>query len=138
MILVDSSAWIEYYRPQGNPRVQQAVADAIEADAAAVNGVVQVEILSFVSPGKAFERLVADFGAYHWLELGRAEFDLAAELGSRLRHKGTTVPPTDLIIAASAIAADAQLYHLDAHYDRIARSSALHSVNLTKGKRRAR
>ena len=75
----------------------------------------------------------ADFTAFHWLELGRAQFDLAADLGFRLRQDGFTVPPTDLVIAASAIDSNATLYHLDAHYDRIARHSALQATNLKPG-----
>jgi hypothetical protein len=34
MILVDSSALVEYYRPNGTPEAQAAVTEAIEADAA--------------------------------------------------------------------------------------------------------
>ena len=75
----------------------------------------------------------ADFTAFHWLELGRAQFDLAADLGFRLRQDGFTVPPTDLVIAASAIDSNATLYHLDAHYDEIARHSALQATNLKPG-----
>jgi hypothetical protein len=37
MILIDSSAWIEFYRRHGEPAVQEAVAAAIESDEAAVS-----------------------------------------------------------------------------------------------------
>ena len=69
MILVDSSALIEFYRPKGLPNVRAAVAEAIDADLVAVNGVIQVEILAFSSPRTSFTELLEDFKVFHWLDL---------------------------------------------------------------------
>ena len=44
LILVDSSAFIEYYRPSGLKAVQTAVAEVIASERVAVNGIIQVEI----------------------------------------------------------------------------------------------
>ena len=133
MILADSSALIEYYRPSGDPLARATVAEAVGADSVAINGIIQVELMAFASGQADYDNLAADFRAFHWLELGRAQFDLAADLGFRLRQDGFTVPPTDLVIAASAIDSNATLYHLDAHYDQIARHSALQATNLKPG-----
>jgi predicted nucleic acid-binding protein len=132
MILVDSSAWIEYYHPRGQPAVQDAVASAIEGDEAAVNGVISVEVVGFVANENQRMTLLSDFGSFHWLELDRGIFHDACELGSTLRGHGITVPATDLIIAASAIGAQASLYHVDNHFDQIAQHSDLVSVNLAE------
>jgi predicted nucleic acid-binding protein len=94
MILVDSSAFVEYYRPSGSPVVRAAVAEAIEADLVAVNGVVQVEILAFASSQTNYQKLLSDFRVFRWLDLERADFDFAAELGFSLRRKAITVPPS--------------------------------------------
>jgi predicted nucleic acid-binding protein len=125
MIVVDSSALIEYYRAQGNAAVRSAVARAIAADEVAVNGIIRVEILGFAPTEAERRRLVSDFEAFHTLPLGDADFDLAAGLGFALRRRGQTVPATDLIIAASAIRAGAALLHVDAHFERIAEVSDL-------------
>ncbi len=125
MIVVDSSAFIEYYRGSGLPDVQDAVAAAIAADRVAVNGIIQVEICAFASGDSERRQLEADFQAFHWLELRRRDFDLATELGFVLRRQGLTVPATDLMIAASAIRAGARLLHRDAHFDQVARQSEL-------------
>jgi predicted nucleic acid-binding protein len=125
MIVVDSSAFVEFYRPEGNPKVRRAVARAIEDDEVAVNGLIQVEVVAFVRGRGAFDQLAGDFRAFHWLELDREAFELASLLGHELRSKGVTVPATDLIIAASSIRADAKLLHLDRHFDQIARLSDL-------------
>ncbi|MBW2262867.1 MAG: hypothetical protein JRG91_12900, partial [Deltaproteobacteria bacterium] len=49
MILVDSSAFIEYYRPGGDPRAGDLVARAIQEDLVCINGIVQVEVVSFAT-----------------------------------------------------------------------------------------
>ena len=130
MILVDSSAFIEFYRPKGLPHVRAAVAEAIDADLVAVNGVIQVEILAFSSPRIPFAELLGDFKVFHWLDLEEVDFDFAAEIGYSLRRKAITIPAPDLIIAASAMRADAVLYHSDTHYDVLSRHVDLKAKNL--------
>ena len=130
MILVDSSAFVEYYRPSGSRSVRAAVAEAVEADLVAVNGIIQVEILAFASAQTNYRKLLSDFKLLHWLELRESDFDLASELGFTLRRKAITIPANDLIIAASAIRANALLYHSDGHYDTLSRHSDLMSRNL--------
>ncbi len=120
MIVVDSSAFIEYYRPEGDSGVSSAIAEAISEDRVAVNGVIQVEIVSYAASSTARDRLVSDFQAFHWLDLHRAEFALAQELGFQLRKGGVTIPATDLIIAASTMNSGATLYHRDHHFDLMA------------------
>ena len=125
MILADSSALIEFYRPSGNPRARRLIARAIAAGELAVNGIIQVEILAFARDEAQRRKLAADFRAFDHLPLGRDEFDLAAALGFDLRRQGITVPATDLVIAASAMRAGATLFHLDAHFERIAEHADL-------------
>ncbi len=132
MILADSSALIAYYRVDGLPKAQAAVARAIAADELAVNGIVQAEIVSHAATRQEFRKLRADFLAFHWLPLERATFDRASELGFALRRAGVTVPSTDLIIAACAMDAGATLYHLDRHFEQVARHSELDAVDLGK------
>ena len=91
----------------------------------AVNGLVCVEILAFARNESDRHKLESDFRSFHWLDLGRPQFDLAAATGFSLRRQGLTVPATDLIIAASAVQASATLLHVDAHFDLIAQHSEL-------------
>ncbi len=130
MILVDSSAWIEYYRPQGLYMARQAVAEAVRDDKVAGHGIVRVEIVAFARNEKERRRLASDFAAFHELGPLEQDFDRAISLGYQLRREGFTVPTTDLIIAASAIRADCILYHLDAHFEQIASLSELRCRNL--------
>lgn len=125
MILADSSALIEYYRPAGDPRVQAAVAEAIAKDLLAVNGIIQVEILGFAVHRKERDMLLLDFSAFHCLPLEPTVFSLASDLGFELRRQGVTVPATDLIVAASAISSQSELLHIDRHFPLVASMSDL-------------
>ncbi len=120
MILIDSSAWIEYYRRSGSPPVKESVKLAIRNDEAAVNGIIYVEILSFVSEKQDFQELRSDFSSFHWFELGKKDFQSAALMGRELRKKGITIPASDLIIAASAGKHKAAILHLDNHFETLA------------------
>lgn len=130
MIVVDSSAFIEYYRPQGNTLASQLVGEAIANDQVLVNGIIQAEIVAFAPSKREFALLTADFTAFHWLELTKEVFNLATELGFAMRQKGFTLPTTDLIIAATAVYTEATLYHLDKHFVIIGDNTSLKQVDL--------
>ncbi len=130
MILVDTSAFIDFYRPKGAPDIQRLVAQVIAADMVAINGIIQTELLAFAHSKKEYKMLASDLGAFHWLELDKSVFDTASQIGFALRRNGITVPSTDLIIAASAIESEAELYHVDRHFERIAEHSKLQQIYL--------
>jgi len=125
VILADSSALIEFYRPNGQPAVQAAVTAAIAEDRLATNGVIQVEVVGFATNKEQRRRLSTDFSAFHWLSLDAEVFALATRLAFDLRRGGLTIPATDLIVAASAISASAELLHVDNHFSLIAAHTAL-------------
>ena len=120
MILVDSSAWIEYYRNKGNSTIQDLVTDSIRNDETAVNGIITVEIAGFARDNET-DKVLADFSAFHQLELSPQVFAQAVSICADLRHSGTTVPATDAIIAASALVHRAEVIHLDHHFAEIAK-----------------
>ena len=120
MILVDSSCWVEFYRPGGDRPVQEAVLNALGTGQAAVCGMVQVEILGYIKGKKEYELVSRDFEALLWLDMGRAEIDAGVQAGRRLRSRGVTVPPSDLLIAGVALANDALLLHSDRHFEQVA------------------
>lgn len=130
MILVDSSAWITYYRREGSEDIKGLIIEAISADGVAINGVIAVEVLSGISRDKEFKKVDSDFKGFHWFPLVEETFSEASSLGSSLRKKGITIPSTDLIIAASAISSGSTLFHLDSHFDMIAKHTDLKVRNL--------
>jgi predicted nucleic acid-binding protein len=102
MYLIDSSAWIEYLRPQGNPKVKKRVREILEAEEAAICGIVLVEVLRGTRDEKTFQSLLVTFQSLHQMVMDDEVFERAAQWGCRLSRKGKTVPTTDLLISASA------------------------------------
>ena len=120
MILVDSSAWIEYYRRGGEEEVRDLVFSAIRDHRAATNGIIKVEIVAYATRAADSRDVWSDLSGCHWLELTAPVFELAVTMGRQLRTLGVTVPATGLIIASSARLADAELLHFDGHFELIA------------------
>lgn len=120
MRLVDSSAWVEFLRRQGDPRVKQAVARLIQADLAAYTCPIRFELLSGVRPGEEADLEEAFAHSCHfrfeqddWLE--------AAVLERQLRTKGLTVPRNDLFVATVAIRTGLPVSCRDAHFNVVKR-----------------
>ena len=80
MIVVDSSAFIEFYRPGGRADVRHAVSEVIADDMVAVNGIIQTEVVTFAKGESAYEQLKQDFQAFHWLDLNKAVLNSRRQL----------------------------------------------------------
>jgi predicted nucleic acid-binding protein len=114
LVIVDSSVWIEAFRVGGEPRWRLAVDGLLAADRAATCEVVMLEILRGAASAGQFEALLARMRGMHRLTLdGTSERAGLAAL--KLRARGQTVPPTDLLIAAAAQLHGAALLHRDKH-----------------------
>lgn len=132
MKLIDSSAWIEYYRKEGNKDYKVCISNAIQSNDAAVNGIIQLEILVFTKTQSKYNAILSDFSAFHNLKLDDSVFQKASEIGFDLRRQGITIPSADLIIAANAIVTESQLIHFDKHYTYIAEQYPLELISFLK------
>ena len=117
--------WVDYYRPDGDSRIQAAVAEAIESDEAAICGMIRIEILGYTARQAEYDAVSEDFSGMHDLPLTHREFETAVAIGRALRAKGASVPATDLVIAAAAMGNNALLLHCDRHFLTIGRYSGL-------------
>jgi len=131
MILVDSSVWISYYRPHVSKKIENLLKETILADMVAINGIIMTEVLSGISKAKEYDIVLSDFRGFHYLEMTEDVFAEASLMGSALRRKGITVPATDLIIASSAMMSECIIYHMDFHFDIIAKDTGLKVKNLS-------
>jgi len=123
MTLIDTSAWIEFFRKQGVREVKLRVAKLIDLEEAAYCGPVSFEIMTGARPSelptisKAFQfSTLLDFPQPCWLR--------SAELERELRAKGVTVPRDDLFVAAAAIHHGVPLYADDRHFEMIRDTTA--------------
>lgn len=113
--MIDSSAWVEYFR-HGEGPVSVAVDDLLEEDRALLCGVVEAEILQGLRRGEREE--VADlFAALRYLDTERRDFSRAGERLGELRRSGVPIPLTDAIIGALCSRHDVALLTLDRHFD---------------------
>lgn len=116
MILIDTSAWIEFLRAGGRPEVKERVSLYLELDEAAVTGPVRFELLTGsnrkTEPDvRGLLELCVDvpFEPHYW--------EAAAKHERRLRSRGLTLPRDDLFIATVAAERRLPLFHLDRHFD---------------------
>jgi predicted nucleic acid-binding protein len=131
VILVDTSAWLEYLRDTGTPaaiEVERLLND--RTDDIAMCEPIAMEILAGATDdayGK-LERLVNGLPSLGFD--ATVDFRAAAQIYRAGRRRGRTVRSmTDCLIAAVAIRHDATLVHHDADYDVIA---AVTSLNATR------
>ncbi|HEU4737028.1 MAG TPA: PIN domain nuclease [Solirubrobacterales bacterium] len=127
MILVDSSAWIEFLRATGSAAhlsVRSALQQGLEL---ACTDVVVMEILAGARDDADRDRLRRLLHGLEFLAVeGPADYEQAAELYRTCRAGGETPRKlTDCLIAVVAMRNDAALLCEDADFGAIARHSPL-------------
>ena len=112
MILVDTSAWVEFLRDSGSS-VCEAVSDLLDDDLATCD-VIVMEVLAGARDDQhllALRRLLA---RARLLRITLADYEQAAALHRGCRQRGTTPRSLiDCLIAAVARRADAEILHAD-------------------------
>ena len=124
MILVDTSAWIEFLRNTGSTVCH--VVDEMLAQEIAVCDAVRMEVLAGArdeSHLRSLRRLLARAAVIPVLA---TDYDDAAALYRSCRQQGETVRKLiDCLIASVAIRAEAPILHNDADFDVLARHTEL-------------
>lgn len=127
MILVDSSAWVEYLRGTGSlthRRLRSALQDGEEV---AWTDMVALEVLAGAYDDTDRDRLRRLLYGQHFLGVdGPADYESAAEL-YRLCRRGGETPRrlADCLIAVVAIRNDVELLSCDVDFQVIARHAPL-------------
>lgn len=127
MILVDSSAWIEYLRHTGSA-TDRGIRDLIDAEAdVAVTDVVSLELLSGVSEEEragSLHQFLLHFT--HLTTHAPGDYEVAAAINRVCRRAGRTPRSRfDCLIAAVALRTDVEVLHRDRDFDLIARHTPL-------------
>ena len=131
MILVDSSAWIEFLRSTGSEVHLRLRGLLAAGDELGTTEVVLMEILAGARSDREREelrRLLYRRCIFLSLQ-APADYERAAELYRRCRRGGETVRRlTDCLIAVVAIRAEAELLHRDGGFEVISRHAPLRLV----------
>ena len=124
MILVDSSAWIEFLRDTGSP-VCLLVDELLDGEVATCD-VVHMEVLAGGRDEAHLGLLRRMLARTVLLPTSRTDYDAAAALYRRCRRQGATVRSVlDCLIAAVAIRNGVSVLHDDRDFDALARHTEL-------------
>jgi predicted nucleic acid-binding protein len=120
-LLVDTSAWIDALRRDGDPNIRTAVRTATAEGRAVLCDVVLLELWNGAH-GAAEQRILRELEQeLEKVSTPPAVWETAIELAQACRKAGLSAPATDLLIAACAEHHGLQVLHRDAHFDHIAR-----------------
>jgi predicted nucleic acid-binding protein len=132
VILIDSSAWVEFLRATGSP-VHLRLRAALEANEdLASTDVVVMEILAGARDDSDRDRLRRLLYGRIFISVdGPADYEYASELYRLCRRNGETPRRlTDCLIAAVAIRNEAEVLCQDADFQAIARHTPLRLVGV--------
>ncbi|TSE00338.1 PIN domain nuclease [Skermania sp. ID1734] len=124
MILVDTSAWVEFLRDTGSP-VCLRVDELLTAEIATCHPV-RMELLAGARNDRHLQDLRGLLARAALLATLPTDYEDAAALYRACRRKGETVRKLiDCLIAAHAIRSDVPILHADADFDVLARHTEL-------------
>jgi predicted nucleic acid-binding protein len=118
-ILVDTSVWARSGQSEVAPRLAEAIAE----NRVVIIEPIKLELLRSARGAQELEELPREYDALHQIEL-TAEIQARARqvqalLAKRGWHRGPS--PVDLLAAAAAELADAELWHCHRHFKLIAK-----------------
>jgi predicted nucleic acid-binding protein len=131
VIVVDTSAWVEWLRATGS-RADRGLTQLLdEGEELAVTEIVVMELLAGAQQGEV-ARVRGLLEELPTLPLqGVSDFESAATLYRACRVAGETVRElTDCLVAVPAIRAEASVLHADLDFERLARHTPLEVVRL--------
>ncbi len=124
MILIDTSAWVEFLRDTGSP-ICQRVDDLLAVEIATCDAV-RMEVLAGARNEQHLQQLRRLLARASILRTESVDYEAAAAHCRTCRQRGHTVRKLiDCLIAAVAIRANVPILHMDADFDILAQHTAL-------------
>ena len=124
MILIDTSAWIEFLRDTGSPACERV--EMLLASEIAICDAVRMEVLAGARDERHLHDLRRLLARASVLPTEPMHYEDAAALFRLCRREGETVRKLiDCLIGAVAIHSDAPILHNDADFDVLARHTDL-------------
>ena len=130
MVLVDSSAWIEFLRDTGSP-VCKAVDKALEQPIATCDAI-RMEILAGARSEKHLQQLRGLLARATIIRTEASDFDNAAALFRQCRVSGGSVRKLmDCLIGVAALKANSPILHNDADFDVLSKHTDVRVLRVT-------
>jgi len=122
-ILVDTSAWIEFFRKK-DP-YYKVILELIDTSKVCCSGIILAELLQGAKSQKELDVLKEFLHVFDFLPESTEMWRKAGELSYLLRQKGKSVGLSDCYISVVANTNDATLLTLDKHFEVIGKETGL-------------
>lgn len=124
MVVIDSSAWVEFFRNTGSPTCSEV--DRLLDSEFAICDAIRMEVLAGARDTQHLVALRGALAAATQLPTTAAHYDQAAEMYRTCRRNGVTVRKMlDCLIASVAMSADVPVLHADRDFDMLASCTPL-------------
>jgi len=128
-VLVDTSAWIDFFRKTEHG-LHQMVASLLRENRAAGTGLIILELLLGAKTNKELQVVSTLIDTIHMVHESHSTHIEAGKMGHALAQKGKTMAVVDLMIAELAIENNLPLFTFDRRFTTIAESFPLHLLAL--------
>ncbi len=116
MVLIDTSSWIHFLRPNGDAQARRRVEAILVAGDACWCPVVRLELWNGAG-GSQEKKVLRDMESQlPSLVIDGEVWNLACDLARKARAQGVSIPATDLLIAACARRHGMKLEHSDSDF----------------------
>jgi predicted nucleic acid-binding protein len=123
-LIIDSTLWVDYFRPKTPRKIKERVILFIDSADAMLCHPVRFEILRAALRNER-SRIEATFESMPMLATPDNLWEEATELGQKCHAAGMNPPAIDLLIARVGLNHDAEVITFDAHFGEIAKVSPL-------------
>ena len=127
-ILIDTSAWIEYFRNQ-SPDFVGFVAEIVKTREICVPRIVLAELMQGAKSEKELSVIAEFMDAFNIIDQTDQTWIKAGKLSHELRRKGKNVNLTDCYIAVIAQENNCAIFTLDRHFKGIRQYAGIHLVD---------
>lgn len=118
-VLVDTSVWVHCLQG-AEDATAKIFEELVSGGRVFVNGVIAAELIAGVRSVREREELKAVMAGIHNLEINKKIWWDAEDYRFSMRKRGFTTVLPDMLIAATAIHYDVELFSLDRHFEAIA------------------
>jgi predicted nucleic acid-binding protein len=118
-VLIDTSAWIEFFRRRGDVAIRDRVISLVRTGQAAWCEIIRLELWNGASGQKELNELEQMEFSATLLPITSEIWNLVDQMARSTRLAAKTFPVSDLLIAACARHYNVDLIHKDQHFDQL-------------------
>lgn len=115
MVIIDTSAWVEFFRRDGDALIKLSVKGLLDEFDGALCGPVEMEFFGGARP-RELDEIKAAFNIMPYVKNDQKIWRKTATNFSKIRAAGFTVPWNDILIATIAKDNFAAVYSCDKHF----------------------